>query len=341
MKRFVFLDLGTSIAEQYIFSDCKKLENVSYINVFKHLPCRLERGIIKYKSSGCIPFCWLPIQRFVNRLYSINPNTAEALHSEVEGDVFLVLTDPVLPFFSEGVLEKYSDAGYKLCLLFLNSISSLDRFNCSRKLSFFGNRIFSFDEYDAKRFGFSFCDQFYSRIIRRTKSIIHGVYFIGNSKGRLNKILAFSEFFLSHGIQSSINVGNLSRSEMKNLNSNNAVNVLFRTLKYPETLKEMMKYDVILDIACDGQHGPSLRYYEAVVYNRKLISTNKEICKMRFYNPEFMKIVETPDQIDLAWLNGGGTSIMAMMDHSPRFFSSKNWSKADAFVLSPIHQDSI
>lgn len=51
-----------------------------------------------------------------------------------------------------------------------------------------------------------------------------------------------------------------------------------------------------------GQSGVTLRYYEAIVYNKKLLTNNKFVKRLPFYNPKFMYIYEKVEDIDIEWI---------------------------------------
>ena len=57
-----------------------------------------------------------------------------------------------------------------------------------------------------------------------------------------------------------------------------------------------------MEILQKGQTGPTLRYFEAVCYNKKLLTNNPHIVNFPFYKPEWMKIYQKPEDIDINWL---------------------------------------
>ncbi|MDR0950803.1 MAG: hypothetical protein LBM13_04160 [Candidatus Ancillula sp.] len=78
-------------------------------------------------------------------------------------------------------------------------------------------------------------------------------------------------------------------------------------LPYKQMLQETIKSNVILEISSTQNHqSPSLRYYEAVVYNKKLLTNIQAIKNYPFYNPKYMKIFNSIDDIDeelLKWID--------------------------------------
>ena len=72
---------------------------------------------------------------------------------------------------------------------------------------------------------------------------------------------------------------------------------------YREVLERTLKANCILEIVRPGQVGFTLRTFEAVVYNKKLLTNNKNVKKFKFYNPEYMKVFEKIEDIDWKWLH--------------------------------------
>ena len=131
------------------------------------------------------------------------------------------------------------------------------------------------------------------------KTDMCGVYYLGAAKGRLNKILEFSEAFSRNGI---IHDFNIVTGTQNSLISDGSVKYYESAIPYTSALNQMLRYNTILDVVESGQHGATLRYYEAVVYNKKLITTNKFVENLPFYNPSFIQIVDDVSQLDIDWI---------------------------------------
>ena len=57
-----------------------------------------------------------------------------------------------------------------------------------------------------------------------------------------------------------------------------------------------------MEILQKNQHGATLRYFEAVCYNKKLLTNNKDIIYYPFYNSKWMKVFTNISEIDIEWL---------------------------------------
>ena len=52
---------------------------------------------------------------------------------------------------------------------------------------------------------------------------------------------------------------------------------------------ESLESDVLLDITDGGQTALTLRPYEAIVYNKRLLTNNQSILDFEFYDPRYMR----------------------------------------------------
>jgi len=75
-----------------------------------------------------------------------------------------------------------------------------------------------------------------------------------------------------------------------------------KRLPYKDTLFAMLNSRAILEVLRGSQSGPSLRYYEAVCYNKKLLTNNKEIVKFPYYDSRYMRIFSSLSDIDVEWI---------------------------------------
>lgn len=64
----------------------------------------------------------------------------------------------------------------------------------------------------------------------------------------------------------------------------------------------MKHSNCILEVLIEGMTGATLRYNEAVCYNKKLLTNNKNIVNLPFYDPRYMRVFDSPDDIDVEWV---------------------------------------
>ena len=87
-----------------------------------------------------------------------------------------------------------------------------------------------------------------------------------------------------------------------------ANNILYKKMiPYNEMLQEMKLSNCLLEILQNVQTGITWRYCEAICYNKKLLTTNKCVASTKFYNPNYMHILDVENlevsiQENLEWI---------------------------------------
>ena len=160
--------------------------------------------------------------------------------------------------------------------------------------------VYTFDPSDAGEYGLNYTNQLYSVIspVKKVDGQVSDLYYIGHLKGR--------ELFLSELISkgkdqdASLNIQLLGKSEEGR--QVEGAEYLKKRVPYEEVVNRLNYSKCILDITQEGQTGITLRYYEAVVYNKKLLTNNKSIVSLPFYDSRYMKIYQGAGEIDWDWV---------------------------------------
>lgn len=271
------------------------------------LRCSAKRKLNKF--SHFILKCLFHFNlKFVENLWNKNRFGYHDIYSLANSVEHILIIDGALNQIIPQELEKCRKINPKLkiSLYLINSMNakSLTMRNLTNKLCLYKwDNIFTFDPEDAKNYGFQFLGfNYYSK-----PHIIHNpnnnsdVYFVGGLKGGRDSII-FSVF--EYLIQNSIK----TEYDINTMDSNSAIidnpNInYFKTWRpYSEILKKIQSSKCILEIMQEGQSGATLRYFEAVSMNKKLLTNNQKIKSYPFYNPKWMKIFRTAADIDIKWL---------------------------------------
>lgn len=83
---------------------------------------------------------------------------------------------------------------------------------------------------------------------------------------------------------------------------NDCVNYMETRKPYREFLPDICKTNCIIEILQEGQKGQTLRYFEAVCFNKKLLTNNNNIKNLKFYNEKYMKVYNDLNDIDINWI---------------------------------------
>ena len=71
---------------------------------------------------------------------------------------------------------------------------------------------------------------------------------------------------------------------------------------YSQMVVESLESDVLLDITDGGQTALTLRPYEAIVYNKRLLTNNQSILDFEFYDPRYMRYFTEITDEDIQWI---------------------------------------
>lgn len=167
--------------------------------------------------------------------------------------------------------------------------------------------VYSIDENDVKKTGAILRRTFYSKNSCYTKiNSTTDMYFCGVSKGRMEILGSIVDRAKKHEVNVTLDiVSNESSDKLKDY-SFVRIHEPGDFLSYPEVLINELKASVILEVVQEGQVAPTLRPYEAVIYNRKLLTNNQSIMKFPYWNPKYMQYFESVDDIDWNWVKGNG-----------------------------------
>lgn len=164
----------------------------------------------------------------------------------------------------------------------------------------------SYDKNDCQEFGFQYLGpNIYSKMTDVKPNVNNSeLYFIGRNKaGRNEKVLNFYERCIIENILTNFYLIDNPRNIRKN-HLHNQKGLIFdcRDIPYEEVISEVLATNCILEFVAKGQKAQTARYYEAVCYNKKLLTNNPSVKDLQFYDPRYIQYFETIDDIDFAWI---------------------------------------
>lgn len=162
--------------------------------------------------------------------------------------------------------------------------------------------VTSFDKQDSKEFGFSYFGySFYSDYSDvKPSGEFSDIYYIGRIKTGREKIAAkLYDRLISNEIKCNFKV--VSEDPEHSIGSS-CLKTTKRKYLYPEVVADVKCTNCILELLQQDQETQTTRYLEAVVYNKKLITNNRHLAELPFYDSRYMKYFETVDDIDPEWI---------------------------------------
>ena len=223
--------------------------------------------------------------------------------SDTSSDRLVIMTNECLRFFNAKKIRTLKQNGVKLAIILIDPMSaeypSVEiAKNTMKQVKF--DYVFTFDPDDAKTYGYIYTNSLYSvcKDIEEADSRYDFCY-MGNLKGRVGLFDEIAKRIEANGVNAYINLFSKDKS-IKQLPD--SITKSYWNVSYEEFAKKSAESNCIFDITQEHQSGITLRYYEAVVYNKKLLTNNKRITELPFYDPRYMKIYESLDDIDWEWV---------------------------------------
>ena len=234
---------------------------------------------------------------------------------ENKHNTYVVIVDIALKAFSTGELNKlFAEVGVHGVLVLINSYdaSSIGMLEIKDKIHKVNwSQILTFDPIEAEKYGWDYMGTCYYSMHhpQQIKENYPGInssdaYFAGGIKGdREQLILEVFEKLVRENIVTSYNIMVSGKKRFERKKYEEKIHYYAGSwMPYEKILAGVLNTNVIIEILQKGQNGPSLRYYEAVCYNKKLLTNNPNVEKLPFYNPRYMKVFSGSDDIDFEWI---------------------------------------
>jgi hypothetical protein len=157
--------------------------------------------------------------------------------------------------------------------------------------------VLTFDLVDAKKFGWTYTGPcYYSRKKLTSQDITTALYYVGRMKDRKKLI---NECY-QHVSEKASCVFKVAACNEKLISG---IEVIEKSISYDQILCDVQTCNCILEIVKEGQTGPTLRYFEAVCYNKKLLTNNSAIRNLPFYDKRYMRVFKSALDIDVDWVS--------------------------------------
>lgn len=193
----------------------------------------------------------------------------------------------------------------KLVLLLRDTVRSKTAFNKEFKIEEAKqkfNLILSYDKvHDVPVYGLTYAPVFMSKI-EAFSSPLHCKYdisFIAEAKDRMDIVNCLYKRFTANGLNSFFYIFHTKRSDK--LPGSNII-YANRYLGRTEMLQKELESNCILEVLKGDAHSNTLRFWEAVMYNKKLYTNWAGAVDSPYYDPRYMRVFSNPEDIDLDFI---------------------------------------
>lgn len=320
-KRATYVNNGINMAElQEIIDKTEKVEHPFTVYTLGRI-CYQKNPTLFNEIAGSFPnvkFVWIGDGELRGELTSKNieitgwADRSTAIRYAVNADVFL------LPSRWEGLPISLLESMYmkKICVV-SNVIGNRDVIHNNVKFAMvlydsFSNRsaqraisliplfdkVFSFDEEDAKKHGLQHIYSTFStpHYLKADANYKSSAFFIGTGVDREEELNEDLSYIASKIDGCKFGIVSVKNQRYKDLIEYN------KPITYQE--EQMYAYNTkcIVEIVKCGQSGITLRTCEAIAFNKKLLTNNASIKNLPFYDPRYMSVFETTKDIDIDFI---------------------------------------
>ena len=158
--------------------------------------------------------------------------------------------------------------------------------------------VLSYDKFDCAEYGFKYIGyDYYSRFdIQTNNNIEFDLYYISSvKKGKEILLRAIKNECEKNQVKIFFQI----MSRWRKINYGQCIR---KCIPYEEVVANVERSNCILEVLQEGQKTQSIRYLEAIVYNKKLLSNNINLSKLPYYNSKYMKYYKDIKDIDWQWV---------------------------------------
>lgn len=258
---------------RYCWSGVKNLGNVRYIqDLFNKITFRFWSRRF-FRSDIFIRLIWIP---YIQHILNIS-SEATTLIVYDWGPITLSRT------LIAGLRKNYSNL--KIVYVFTNivKITGATTHNLLGTLKDDYDIVFAFDPKDAKKYGFEYSKLIYTAKLpeKNDSSYEYDIFYVGQAKDRHEKLIEIFKDAVSAGLKCRFYIHGVPENEQF-LHNDIIYN---QRLSYGEVLNYMGKSRCIVDAIQGESTGLTIKTCEAVVLDRKLITTNENVVNEPFFKP--------------------------------------------------------
>lgn len=280
-----------------MFQDALQMDNVTMLSNPLGLDNKLKHFLFRMHNSA-------KLNKFVNlpgkgvwRTVKQSTLLKEDLPQE---RFFVIVLNPVVKYLSEEIVSALKrEHNAVLCLCFLDPTGGKNSIDAMRHLDWF-DAVYSFDQEDCKKYGFRSFFQCYSALKTNLYApIIHDLFFVGwaGKAGRNSSIMDICMAAETNRVKLDFHlVKPTEKPKLYGVQYHNTA------VPYAEIVERVRQSCCILDVVQNQQSGASLKYLEAICYNKKLLTNNVNIVNFPYYNERYMRVYQNVSDIDFTWI---------------------------------------
>lgn len=204
--------------------------------------------------------------------------------------------------FIKWIRKKYDNAS--VVLIFRDTVQSNLKRNLGLeplKLNTEFDLVLSYDPVDVKKYNFKFAPVYMSKMDEKDIQVLPrtDLCFIGSVKDRLKQIHKIGQLVTDNN--GKIDFYLLGASEELKAN---IPGIIYgkETMDRMQCLSRELSSNCILEILKGDAHANTLRFWEAIIYNKKFVTNWKGVKESPYYNDKFIRYFDKIEDIDIDFI---------------------------------------
>lgn len=295
MIRYIVFDSGSS-ASKLMFADLKKMNNVyetSYIYKINNPILRYINRI--HMSLKVSKYISLPLKQIWNKY-----NYLEQIYNKIDTFILVFTNISIKKVYMPYLLSLKKRKNVKVILVAVDSFVDIELSALPFIKKFDFDLVYSFDRNDCKKYGLEYTESLYSMklgILPSEKTT--DLFFVGRAKDRLSILTNIVKDATNKDIKVDFSILDVNPNKRESIPGITYIN---KVIPYDKVLPQILASKCLLDIVQEGQSGMTMRIYEAIFYNKKLITNNNNVKNLKYYNPQFIQVIESVYNIDYTFI---------------------------------------
>ena len=193
----------------------------------------------------------------------------------------------------------------KLVLVIRDTVQSKEKLNKEFKIEEAKQKfdlILSYDNYhDVPKYGLTYAPVFMSKFEEFSSPLQckYDISFIAEAKDRMGVVNKLYQRFMAYGLNSFFYIFRTKDSDK--LPDSNII-YANQYIGRIEMLRKELESNCILEVLKGDAHSNTLRFWEAVMYNKKLYTNWAGAIDSPYYDPRYMRVFSNPEDIDLDFI---------------------------------------
>ena len=233
------------------------------------------------------------------------------LLEKIDKDTCVIFSTASIFLIGWSLLEKVKQKSAKTVLLIVDSMHANSwhlKLVEPQIFHFSWDLILSYDKNDCAEFGFHYLGNNYYSILNdvQPSMIESDIYYVGREKrnsDRNRSVIELQDYLVKNNVKCNFNLVDNVRNQGKYKDKKlEGLTISYQDLPYEKVISDVKSSNCILEMVQEGQSVQTVRYFEAICYNKKLLTNNFGIIKFPFYNDKYMKCFRSVEEIDLEWI---------------------------------------